>query len=787
MMIEKNKLTSDKLRTIRSYLAAFFVPMLIFVVAIAIGGWNENGASILESDVDGQYVSFLTYYKSVFSAKNNLFYSLSYGIGGSMYGLSAYYLLSPFNLIALFFRESQMPYAIVVIALLKIGMAASFMNLYLRGKKENRATEVFAIAYGLCAYTAVYYFNIMWLDGVVFLPLVIHNLENVIQKKKHSIRYVISLSIAIIADYYLGWMVCAFTFFFFLYKCFVEKGTGADLRKRCLWFAYDSGLAAGISAVVLLPVLFVMKNSGKVMGIPELDFSFVYNPLKLFRQFTFWAVTDKQTAIPNIFCGTILSVGMLFFFVSKEIKKREKVVSAVFLIILFGSSVMLFPNLVWHAMNYSNGYPYRYAFVFSFVIIELSYKAFCQETARRFSKKVWMVIGGVQLLELALFWCVHVGTGVNSVANYKKDVRKTEAALAQIDCDNVVRIEKSYHRTWADPMQMGYYGMSSSSSTTSSAVGRMLQKFGIHNINNAVNIEYHEGMSVFSDCFWGIRYYLALDDWHTKGYQVISRAGDVLICENKNAFPILYAVPNDVEMTSLNGENAFEVQNYVATGIGSEEIIYQELSFEKEEAEESVEVYALVSLANGRVYFDYSGLGVERTDYIELQVNDHEKQLVTCQEYNSIDLGYYEAGENLIVTVKKPGKMKVVSEHFYYEDGKAIEKLAEKFEKQSIVVKEATSSRYEAEINVTEENSGLLMTFPFDKGWSIAIDGQNVEYTYAFDELIFVPDVSAGKHEISMRYTPRGYKIGWMMSLFCIVAMIVPNVIETIVKKGKDK
>lgn len=173
--ILKKDIDNEILKKILLYFLAFFIPAIVLCIAfiyLKIYPFGEN--TYLPVDSYDQYVSFLKYFKNIFLGDEGIFYSLGKSLGGETYGLIAYYLLSPFNLISLFFKDSNMPMGFAIILMLKTASAGPTFMYYLnRRKKANFKNLIFSISYSLCSYVITYGFNIMWLDSVILLPLVV--------------------------------------------------------------------------------------------------------------------------------------------------------------------------------------------------------------------------------------------------------------------------------------------------------------------------------------------------------------------------------------------------------------------------------------------------------------------------------------------------------------------------------------------------------------------------------------------------------------------------------------
>ena len=71
-----------------------------------------------------------------------------------------------------------------------------------------------SLLYGFCAYFVAYYWNIMWLDGMVLLPLITLGIEYIINKEKPFL-YIVSLVIMLFANYFIAYMICIFSVLYF--------------------------------------------------------------------------------------------------------------------------------------------------------------------------------------------------------------------------------------------------------------------------------------------------------------------------------------------------------------------------------------------------------------------------------------------------------------------------------------------------------------------------------------------------------------------------------------------
>ena len=84
-------------------LASFFMPVFLMAVAMVIlKVFPFGNHTFLIWDMDWQYSSFFVHLHDILHGEASAWYSLSRAIGGDMIGVSAYYLISPFNILFLY-------------------------------------------------------------------------------------------------------------------------------------------------------------------------------------------------------------------------------------------------------------------------------------------------------------------------------------------------------------------------------------------------------------------------------------------------------------------------------------------------------------------------------------------------------------------------------------------------------------------------------------------------------------------------------------------------------------
>lgn len=309
-------------------------------------------------------------------------YSFNMGLGLPFFRNFLNYLSSPFNLIMLLFtKKGLLTSYSFIIGLKSVAASVTFVYfLSIKHKTKNLSLIPLGIIYAFQAYFAAYYWNIMWLDGMVFLPLITLGIEYIVNKNRWKF-YCLSLAIMLFANYFIGYMICIFSVVYFLiyniYKFRFKKGEIKKelikFVKNCFIFGSASLLAGMLTAVLLLPMASSMHSisaTGGTMPTSQYyDFLLVdYLKAHLSGVSTTVFASDTITP-PNISCGILSIALILAYLINLELPLKNKI--CYFLILGFFIAAFFIPQLdyILHAFHVPNDLPYRYSFIYSFVFV----------------------------------------------------------------------------------------------------------------------------------------------------------------------------------------------------------------------------------------------------------------------------------------------------------------------------------------------------------------------------------------------------------------------------------
>lgn len=616
-------------------LYAFGLTAFVFVLVSILNGIAPFGQnSLLTMDLWGQY------YPMIVEKLNHPFsiWSWNGSLGFSELVQGAYYTNSLFNFLLLPFRGYSRLAAMDMMIFLKASLAAFSFAFYLerrRGGVISPLSMALGMAYGLSSYVIAFISQPMWLDAVLFLPLILLGLERLLDGGKPWL-YVIFLFLTLYSNFYIGWMVCLFSVIWF----FVTLASDGNRRTwKCL--SVDAGKFAGFSlasgtlaAFTLLPVVYGMQNwiSSSLGFDREILWS---HPIA--------AITDNLSAgirpsleygVANIYCGSAAVFFALLFLLNRKIPLAKRIAyffTAGFLFISFELNLL---DFIWHGLHFPNQLPGRQSFLFAFIMLLMAYETLTKtdgiklpslcvsallsgsvmliglpesknQTGRYISLAViflfFFVLAAMYFFrktpvrELAAF-AIAVGIALDAMISgvyvmtryvgYANAVAYTnEEALVlsltkeyESGKDDFYRSEMASPFTFDPGMLYDYKGVSYYSSTMN---GRLYHTFeALGNRVYALNVSTIYQPSPILDMMFGIRHYYTRGNSLPKDYgKVIAEKGIYSVIESPYHLPIAFGTQKELLEYEASAGNPMSTQArflMYATGYYDERYIVRE-------------------------------------------------------------------------------------------------------------------------------------------------------------------------------------------------------------------
>ena len=809
-------------RTFFDLLLAFLLPAAIFLgILLRFKIQPFGNLTLLYSDLDSQYIEFMAEYRRILLGEGSFSWSWHAGLGLNFLAIIAYYLASPFNFLLVLFPEDGLPLAVSLLTVLKLGCAGASFAFWLRKHfgKENSLIPIFAACYAMSAYTLSYAFNIMWLDALIWLPLLCTGIDRLLLSEKGGITGLTLLfALSFLSQFYMAWMTGAFCVLYFLSRIVIKQAPFKSFLKKTLVFAVCVGVAAGLSAFLLLPTAYVLKNNMGSFGqaFPEIKGLFPF--LQILQKIFPGSFDGIKDSLPHIYCGIPALIGLVLHLTCRQISARERAVSAAPGVLLLFSFWFSPLDFLWHAMDRPSWFPYRYAFLFTFWILSAAYEGFvkaekkhdllnacavslaiftlaCVFSKRRDSRMVivnllfFALYAGAVFIKQkkgicfsAILFTELLVNGMMTISNFTggythlEDFRDFHESYRQLAAEvlppesEFYRMEKREVRNYNDPLGVGFPGVSHFSSTASIRQAEFLKRLGF---NCYATWCTYQGSTAATDALLRVRY--EFGDTGKQG----SVAVDEEIWQHPAQFPLFFFIEeNFARYDFMAGKWTITRQNDLLRLLsGSNDDFFSEIPV-------NVTTLENLMLSEDGIYRRIdSGKGA----YAEIQVEPEPGK----------SLYLFLPGASLNVTVKVNGAELMNGNRDYAPfpiclDAYAskgpvsahIELLKDKLEKgfkayvldterlvslAEYVITAApemertgeTSFRLTTEAEETERL--IVSSIPFDAGWQVKANGKNLPLKMIHESVLgFV--LPGGCDSVEISFQPYGQQTGLILS-----------------------
>ena len=371
------------------YVVAFLVPFLLtFVSYICFDVYPFGERSVLTLDLNGQYIYYFESLRDAFWGDGSAFYSWSRNLSGGFMGIIGYYLASPFTLIVMILPRKMILESVMIMQMTKVGAAGLTFCMYAQKSKKLKPLQslMFSTMYAMMAYVVIQLIDPMWIDGPVFLPLIILGVEYLIDDGR-KLNFIIPTAIMFVANFYIGFMIAIFIAIYFFYYLFFgtkRKFKGIeDYAKTIGIMGVSTVVVLMCSIIMILPVYNALALGKFDFSEPDYSYRAMFNPIELVPCLLpnqYYSVNvDEGTRFygrPEIYCGVLTFVLIPLFFMNKKIKTNNKIGYGLVTFALLFSMYVKPVNMMWHGGQDPNWLPYRYSFLLSFVLVSMAAEIF---------------------------------------------------------------------------------------------------------------------------------------------------------------------------------------------------------------------------------------------------------------------------------------------------------------------------------------------------------------------------------------------------------------------------
>ena len=812
----------------------FIVPILIMLISCIVNKTYPFGNEILPK-YDGyyQYAGFTSYYKNVLLGNESLFYSFKGLLGYNFYATSIYYMFNPTNLLCIFSTNVNILEYYTFIILLRIGLSGFTMCKYLKYKFKNQSNLryiIFSISYALMAYNVCYFFNYMYFDTVVLFPIVVLGLDKLIYERKNRL-YIISLTLSIISNFYIGYMVCIFSLLYFIYNIVIYK-----LDKNIIKdFIISSLLSGFMCMIIIIPEASeLLKGKALLYASSKTEyFKFNMNFLNIFYKFLPGSTSnyDLKYGMVNIYVSLFVIILVIKYFFNKKISKKERIATLIFILFFLFSISFNLLDFAWQLFQKPIWYPNRYIFTFSFFLITIAMKEITNITYKTNIKEnliiiisfilltlysiislkihndnlkiISYILGIILILQytfflnnknakylLVMLFFIEVTTNAiftlkimgktTTMTQYKTNEEINEKAVKHIKeienkDNNFYRMELSTSTVHNSPSLLNYNGINHFNSVKNAKTLNFLNKFN-YQVTDDTSVEFNN-YNPYLTSLLGIKYINGSKD--EMYYENVYNENPYMYL-NKDALSLGYMIYNkefkESNSSYQNTENLInsmlntDIKRYkVIDNFNGEDTEIKEIDNKKYVISKTSIKIELEDKASNSMFLIPSR-NISFVANYSIFINDEEiKDAVIKQSPIFINKG----DTYKIIIKSNLSKTELNSLKWYQIDyDKYIETINELKKNEFNITKYNKDNHIEGNIDVNNDKNVLLLTIPYDKGWNIYVDNNKVNYDICFDSFICL-DLDKGKHNIKMNYVPSGFIVGLIISSLAFIVTII--------------
>lgn len=357
------------LKKIRQYAVPGIITGLVMIVILILKGiWPFGSSRIDYFDNMQQVAPLYAHLWDFMHGKASIWFDWYTGLGTNVsMSISAFSMITPFNLLLYFVPRSYILESISIITLVKMIFMSVAMYALINKKYNNLVyglKVMFSCMYAFCGYVILYGSCFTpWMDIVAFFPILIMAYDRMLETGKKML-YICMIALCFIINYYLSAMSLIYIFLI----CGIRMVVMQE-RKQWKETAWNVGIGTiagiGLSAFVLVPV-FAQLSSSQRGGASK----------GLLSQYAGWItssiVTDGAMAALQrwmmlyglAFVIAVIIMGMKIY----KSDRKQLIYSLAMLVVALGPVLMEATNLMWHFGSY-NGYTLRNGYLISFTLI----------------------------------------------------------------------------------------------------------------------------------------------------------------------------------------------------------------------------------------------------------------------------------------------------------------------------------------------------------------------------------------------------------------------------------
>ena len=811
-------------------LSVFIVILLYLGIALII----THGEYVFGSKTDWgfQHIAFPEYFRMLFYKNHDLFPDFAFNIGGgqNIYYFAYYGLLSPIILFSYLLPFIPMGTYIILSSLLLGVLAIYLFYIWIKGFKFSFGlnfilTVLFAMAGPLLFHS---HRHIMFVNYMPFLLLGLIGVRRYFSNGYKGLM-IISVFLMIMTSYYysVSGILCMTAYGVYEYLKINDRFVLKDFIKKGFCFALLIITGVMMASIILLPVVYAILNGrGESFGsvslasalVPGINLEFLlYDAYSVgLLGITFLAIVylifmKKE----NRFLGVLLSLmiicpifvyilnGALYldgkalipflplYVLATGIFLKEVIDGRVNLKVVFLTIVI---SLTWLYLD-ENSLRFYFTLECIFILIIMYFY-------RRYKNKFIIF---VPVLCASVLVCLIVNINDNLIlsADYKK---QNDHKISEIMDDIALSDDGVYRMAInleaSSEIVNHVFNINSNMVTLYSSTYNTAYNEFFYNFNNNRELRNmfitSETNNLLFEDYMGVKY-LITDKEAPFGYKLWKDYGDYRVYINEDALSLGYATDRIIDEKDFD---SLDFPNDVLALIGN--VVKEGGSYEYEDMTEPV----MIDLFEGKAkrisikeYKDGYKVSSSKGGSLKLQLDENDKDKLyllrfTVEKPQSCDLGdtsitvngtqnkltcrswkyfnsnytfdYTLAGGELNIEFSK-GVHYIKKVELYSLD---YSDFTSSLEVNSFDVKDVSGDKITGEILVSKP-SYFHLTIPYDKGFTIKVDGEVTKYEKVNEAFIGFP-ISEGRHTIEIEYKAPNALLGKVISIvFSLIFVVI--------------
>ena len=424
-------------------------------------------------------------------------------------------------------------------------------------------------------------------------------------------------------------------------------------------------------------------------------------------------------------------------------------------------------------------------------------------------KHSWMIIAALTVVELtANAALVQSRVGYTDAYKYHDAVLQLKDAINPIrpDHSDFYRINKSFNLSKNDPFMVDYPGLSVFSSNLENSTRDLFDRLG----NNGINATtYYQG-TPFQDALFSVKYLVTPKPVLKEDYPDTSKlyvfgnmvtrkdittkepvfeATRTKTFETGLILPIAYGVNDETVNLKLENHQPIQNQNKIVQAMGATSENYlavlgaNDLKLDNMEVVDpsKPETYKRIDSSKpGTITYHLVPQSAEdywvaipqklsHTDKNKVRVMLNGKNYEFQDKYQQtqfIQIAHNSVGQptDLVIEIDSDNEYNLSGLRLARSNSDLANRIIQERQLQGIKLTYWDNRSFKGTVNITDDSTWMMTSIPYEKGWTVKVDGKVVETAKVWDSLLAYK-ITPGEHTIEMTYLPDGFVAGFLISI----------------------